>query len=60
MQLKNEYSKGIRYLLCAINIYSKYVCVVPLKDREVIAITKDFKEVLDESKGCKKKQYMGR
>ena len=30
-QLTNKYNKGIRFLLCAIDPFSKYVWVVPLK-----------------------------
>ena len=32
-QLISKYNKGIRYLLCAINLFSKYDFVVPLKDK---------------------------
>ena len=31
MQLISKYSKGIRYFLCAIDLFSKYAFVVPLK-----------------------------
>ena len=35
MQLIGKYNKGgIRYLLCAIDLFSKYVWVVPLKDNK--------------------------
>ena len=33
MQLLSRYSKGIRFLLCVIDIFSKYAWVVPLKDK---------------------------
>ena len=33
MQSLSKYNKGIRYLLCAIDLFSKYVWVVPLKDK---------------------------
>ena len=33
MQLLSKYSKGIRYLLSAIDFFSKYAFVVPLKDK---------------------------
>ena len=36
MQLLSKYNKGIRYLLWAVDIYGKYVCVVPLKDEKGI------------------------
>ena len=35
MQLISKYNKGIRYLLCAIDLFSKYAWVVPLKDNVV-------------------------
>ena len=35
MQLLSRYNKGIRFLLCVIDIFSKYAWVVPLKDKKV-------------------------
>ena len=32
MQLLSKYNKGIRFLLCVIDMFSKYALVVPLKD----------------------------
>ena len=43
MQLLSRYNKGIRFLLCVIDIFSKYAWVVPLKDKKVISIVKHFK-----------------
>ena len=43
MQLISKYNNGIRYLLCAIDLLSKYAFVVPLKDTKGITITIDFK-----------------
>ena len=35
MQLLSKYNKGSRYLLCVFtDIFSKYACVVPLKDKK--------------------------
>ena len=34
MQLIRKYNKRIRYLLCAIALFSKYAFVVPLKDNK--------------------------
>ena len=34
MQLLSRYNKGIRFLLCVIDIFSKYAWVVPLKDQK--------------------------
>ena len=38
MQLLSKYNKGIRFLLCVIDIFSKYAWVVPLKDKKGISI----------------------
>ena len=35
MQLISKYNKIIRFLLCVIDIFSKYAWVVPLKDKKV-------------------------
>ena len=42
MQLLSRYNKGIRFLLCVIDIFSKYVWVVPLKDEKGISIVTAF------------------
>ena len=35
MQLISKFNKGFRFLLCVIDIFSKYAWVVPLKDKKV-------------------------
>ena len=50
MQLISKYNKGIRYLLCAIDLFSKYAFVVPLKDKKDVTITNAFQSILDKSK----------
>ena len=42
MQSLSKYNKGIKYLLCAIDLVSKYVWVVPLKDKKRITIFNGF------------------
>ena len=49
MQLLSKYNKGIRFLLCVIDIFSKYVWVVPLKDKKGISIVKAFQIILKQS-----------
>ena len=49
MQLINKFNKGFRFLLCVIDIYSKYTWVIPLKDKKRITITNAFQNILDES-----------
>ena len=38
MQLLSKYNKGFRFLLCVIDILSKYAWVIPLKDKKGISI----------------------
>ena len=47
MQLISKYNKGIRYLLCAIDLLSKYAWVVPLKDKKGATIANGFQSILD-------------
>ena len=35
--------------MCVIDVYSKYVCVIPLKVKKGITITNAFQKILDES-----------
>ena len=49
MQLLSKYNKGIRFLLCVIDIFSKYARVVPLKDKKGISIVKAFQIILKQS-----------
>ena len=42
MQLLSQFSKGCRFLLCVIDIYSKYKWVLPLKDKKGIKVTMAF------------------
>ena len=34
MQSLSKYNKGIKYLLCVIDLFSKYAWVIPIKDRK--------------------------
>ena len=49
MQLIYKFYKIFKFLLCIIDIYSKYAWVFPLKDKKGITITNDFQNILDES-----------
>ena len=48
MQLVNNFNKGICFLLCVIDMYSKYAWVVHLKDNKFITINTAFQKLLDE------------
>ena len=49
MKFISKCYKGFRFLLCVIDIYSKYALVIPLKDEKGITITNAFQEILKES-----------
>ena len=49
MQLISKFNEGFKFLLCVIDIYSKYVCVVPLKDKKGVSIVNAFQSVLKKS-----------
>ena len=49
MQLLSKDNKGIRFLLCVIDIFSKYAWVVLLKDKKGISIVKAFQIILKQS-----------
>ena len=44
MQSLSKYNKGIKYLLCAIDLLSKYAWVVPIKDKKGPSIVNAFKK----------------
>ena len=45
MQLLSKFNKGINYLLCVIDLFSKYAYVVPLKDKKGISIVNAFQSI---------------
>ena len=46
MQLISKCNKGIGYLLCVIDIFSKYAWVVPLKKKKRATIVNAFQSIL--------------
>ena len=50
MQLLSKFNKGIKYLLCVIDLFSKYAFIVPLNDKKGISIINAFQNVLNKSK----------
>ena len=44
MQLTRNFNKGTRFLLCVIDIFSKYAWLIPLKDKKRITITNAFQK----------------
>ena len=49
MRLISKFNKGFRFLLCVIDIFSKYAWVVPLKDKKCVSIINAFQKILDYS-----------
>ena len=58
MQLLSKYNKGIRFLLCVIDIFSKYAWVVLLKDKKGISIVKAFQSILKQSNRKPNKMWL--
>ena len=46
----SKYNKGIKYLLCVTDIFSKYTLVVPLKDKKGTSIINGFKKIISEGR----------
>ena len=49
MQSLSRKNKSIKYLLCAIDLYSKYAFVIPLKDKKGISIVNAFNKIIKQS-----------
>ena len=50
MQSLSKYNKGMKYLLCAIDLFRKYAWVVPIKDKRGISIVDGFKKIIAEGR----------
>ena len=49
MQSLSRKNNGIKYLLCAIYLFSKYTFVIPLKDKKGISIVNAFNKIVKQS-----------
>ena len=49
MQSLSRKNKGIKYLLCAIDLFSKYAFVIPLKDKKATSIVNAFNKIIKQS-----------
>ena len=49
IQSLSRKNKGIKYHLCAIDLYSKYTFVAPLKDKKGISIVNAFNKIIKQS-----------
>ena len=50
MKLISKYNKGIKYLLCVIDLFSRYAFVIPLKDKKGTTVVNAFQSILNKSK----------
>ena len=50
MQSLSKCNKGINYLLCAIDLLSKYTWLVPLEDKKGISIVNTFQKIISEGR----------
>ena len=46
MKSLGKYNKGINYLLCAIDLFSKCACVIPVKDKKGSSIVNGFQKLI--------------
>ena len=49
MQLLSKLNKEFRFLLCVIDIYSKYAWVIPFKDKKGVSIVNAFQKIFKKS-----------
>ena len=49
-QSLSKYNKGIKYLLCAIDLFGKYAWVFPLNDKKGTSIVNAFQNIISEGK----------
>ena len=50
MQSLTKYNKGIKHLLCAIDLFSEYTWFVPVKDKKGTSIVNVFKKIIAEKR----------
>ena len=58
MQSLSKYNRGIKYLLCALDLFSKYAWVIPIKDKRRTSIVNAFKKILSDSNGKSNKMWV--
>ena len=58
--INSKFNKGFRFLLCVIDIFSKYAWVIPLKDKKGISIVNGFQKIINNSKRKPNKMWVGK
>ena len=59
LQLISKYNKGIRYILCVVDLFSRYAWVIPLKNKKEESIVEGFKNISDDSNRKPNKIWVG-
>ena len=54
MQSLSKYNKWNKYILCAIDFFSKYAWVVPSKNKKGTSIVNEFQKIISEGRKPKK------
>ena len=54
MQLLSKFNKGNKYLLCAIELFSKYASVIPIKDKKGVSIVNGSQKIISEGRETNK------
>ena len=54
MQLLSKFNKGNKYLLCAIELFSKYASVNPIKDKKGVSIVNGSQKIISEGRETNK------
>ena len=57
MQSLSKYNKGIKYLLCALDLFSKYAWVVSLKAKKGVTIANAFQKIISEGRKPNKRWF---
>ena len=58
-RLLSKQNTGIKYLLCVVDLFSKYAFVAPLKDKKGISITNAFNKIIKQSNRNQNKIWIG-
>ena len=48
MQAFSSFNKGFKYILTVIDVFSKYACTVPIKDKSAASVTKAFEKIISD------------
>ena len=50
MQSLSKYNEKMKYLLCAIDLFSKYTWTIPLKDKKGISTVNAFQKIISQGR----------